>query len=147
MKFRQLSVHLRELVSTTVNFQCSVTLPKTFHVAAGPSIKIPSTFHVSAGPCVSFHELSVHLWDLPSIFDNFMCVRRIFLQLSVWLRDFPSIFHVTAGPSVNFRQHCVRLRELSSTFGASKGPSATFPCVRRTIHRKIDGCSLGRTES
>ena len=89
----------------------------------------------------SFHQLSVHPWDLPSTY-------RASTELSVNFHQLPSTFHAAVGPSVNIpcmyrtvRQFQVRRenfcnfhpfsacrRDLPATFGDLVAPSFHFLC-------------------
>ena len=77
-KLCQLSLYLRYLQRTSVNFLCICGI---IHQVLVHLRDIPSTFRASTGPSVNLRELYVQP------------------------RNLPSTFHAAAGPSVNFHQH------------------------------------------
>ena len=94
---------------------------------------LPSNFLASEGPSMNFlcvrrifYQVSVHQRDLPSASANSLCICGTsvhFHQHFVPPWDIPKMFRVTAGHSVNFHQLSVHPRDYPSTFRAAVGPS------------------------
>ena len=137
VNFHQLSVHQRDLPSTSVNFPC---VSGTFHKLSVHPWDFPSTFRVFAGP-------SVIICQLPPCASVYLLTFRVAARLSV-------NFCACAGLSVDFHQlMCVRgsfhlsvfSRRLSSAFRMAVGlpvhlwdllsTSVNFPCIHSTFHQ------------
>ena len=140
VSFRQFSVRLQDLLSTSVKLPC-VRLPSTFRTNVLPCIL--SAYVDFTGVLRTICQLFVRLMDIPSPFVNFPCVRGnlrqilcqqnilsssvnilcicvILRQLFVHQRDIKSTFldiHET------FRQLSVHPREHASNFRVSVGQS------------------------
>ena len=155
----------------SVNFRQPSVRPRNnllkFCASVGPSVKVCafpcsrrnfrrlsvhlwdllSTFPTSTGPSINFCHLSVHLRDHPStFFVIFLCVLRIFIQLSVGhFINFPCVcgtfintIRASAGPSVNLCQLSVHPWDLPSTFRVSVeilSTSINFSCTRRILRQ------------
>ena len=145
--FRQLSVRLQNLPSTSVKFLCvraticqfsirQRDLPSTsvnLLCVRGTFRKLSLTFYASVGHPSNIHAAAGFL----STFINFMYVSEIFRKLSVCPRDLPSTsinflsvcvkyFVRKLDLPLNFRQLSVWLWDLLLTFHASAGTSVNF---------------------
>ena len=130
--FRQLSLCLRNLLSTFVIFPCLCWTLR----------KLLANFLDSEGTSVNFCQISVGPRDLPSTFPasvgpsvNFPCVHGTCYQPSVRLWNLVSTFCASTGPSVNILWLCRTLGRLPSTFRSASWLSVKFPCVRGTCQR------------
>ena len=84
---------------------------------------IPSTFRAAGRPCIIFCQLSVQLRDLASIFINILSDWKTVCQLSVWPGDLPSVsdnfpciretFHQLPSTFCAAWRHSANFRELS----------------------------------
>ena len=97
--FRQLSVQVEDLPSTSINFPCS---RETFR-------QLPPILCAAWRPSINLRQLSVQPEDLPSTSVHFSCCRQTFRQLFVSPGDIPST-------SVNFPCSRETFIQLPSTF-------------------------------
>ena len=135
-----------------------MSVSETFHQLSIRPCDLPSTFinflsvrgkHFvrKLDLLLNFRQLSVWLWDLPSIFcaSAIPSVRFCLLSanirgtmhpLSVRSQDHPSNIRMSTGPFVNFHQLSVHPRDIPSTcvnFCASAGHSVNFLCIHGTF--------------
>ena len=146
--FRQLSMQPGDLLSTSVNFLCSL---ETF-------LHVLFTFCAAGRPSDNIHQLSVRPGDLPPTSIKFPCGRKTsvnFRLLSVWPGDLPSIYvNLLCGreifcqllstfctgwrPSVNFCQLNMQSEKLPSTLRVARrlpSTSFNFPCGRESFRQ------------
>ena len=131
VNFHQLSVHLRDLLSASVNFSC---ISGTFSQLSVPPWYLPSTSVNILCICGTSQKVLCICWSfrqlqtLPGSF-------RIIFQLFVHPRGLQSTFCAAVGPSVNFSQLFMPPWGLRTTFHVSVGLFVNIPCGWKTIRQ------------
>ena len=173
VNFHQPSVHAQDLPLTYVNFPCVRGNFCQISMRPGELPSTSFTFPFDRGtfsqlPTIFMHQVDLpltfeHPRELPSIFVNFPCIRKIpsnccvsagppinfrylscihvnFRQLSMCLLDVLLIFHASAGPSLNFHGISGHLWVLPST-------SVDLPCGQEPFRQLPSNCRAARRHS